>query len=458
MASDWEKEYEEDLRRMREGQDIQTTGRRIMDDDGGGGGSRAPPASAPNFAPQVPSSPALERSATVDIVTPPSASRDDPLQWPEVPTRQQLETRERGKTLPTTNSGAGPMLDPRLGLPWVTLPSKYASWTKKFSERIFTFDEVQMYEPGMISKSKTARVCVTCPNAIYMVVPSTGAITHAAVIYFLKEIWIVKESQIVLRDAEQPNAELWFDFGGDGGIRQSFIKVIKMLAAYNSKDITVFPAPSPRVNMSSKPSPWPIVEDPRSGLTVIPLPGEHLEAFAPLYPKILHYFGFCELYEEDWKSSWVTKKRAIWITATSIFFSDVSGPGDDGRHIKRCLAIEFIGEIVDGPGGIIGLKMAGGPPQPDVAFVLDSIGTKEAVLFVIRQIYKCRVPKKVVLDGPPITCPPVRRVDKHGKEGLSPILAIKLPKQFTVELFRMRTKDELVQLLMVPVDKMDKVK
>jgi hypothetical protein len=135
---------------------------------------------------------------------------------------------------------------------------------------------------------------------------------------------------------------------------------------------------------------YAIEDDPRSGLELVLVPAQHKAAYAPLVPKILHYFGGVNQISFQPNKVLSPQRRGCWITPGGIFLCLPAGPGEFGDNIRRCIYAENMRSIVLAEPNQVGVVIASGPPQPDLLLEFDGAALRSQAVFALRRIFMCR--------------------------------------------------------------------
>jgi hypothetical protein len=421
---DWEKEYERDRQRIAAGEDIGTLGKRRSDDDD-------PFQDRSKYTP-----PALGAGGPQpDPPPPPPVKRNEDSKEEDAMVAAyyaKYDVQESSKGASTSSNG---VVDDRLGLPLATFPrSLEPLFSAKFGRFVYYVESVTMYYKGFFSPKERPMTCIVTPHAMYLGDPTTGELVTCRSIASIREVQLFGEVSIGLRSTDGDIFMMML------GKRQEFVNAVQKLSNFLGTPLQLRTMPLDAEKtfkkeiqyVDRKESSWVPCEDPRTGLALVEIPQQFQASYAPLIPKILHWFGGVNQYTKDWKGSIQKERRGFWVTATSMYLCKPGGPQSDGRDITRCMGIEYIGDVFDGRDGDVGIVVKGGPQQPHLGLCFDSYDQKKKVIECISVCFNYR--KKETLK--------ITKVESLER-------AIKIEKEggHKPELFIMRTKAELFGLL-----------
>lgn len=390
---DWEREYEEDRRRMAAGGDVGGRRRQLDDDDNPFAEQSAPRNAAPSYEP-----PSIAISENVSTRGPKDMATED-AKIEALYAQYRDDEPVRGATNESAASNIDPSQgDARVGLHYVTIPQTYqAKFGAKMGNLLFFCEGVKGYFKGFFSPNECQMVCFATKRCLYLGDESTGEIVLGRPIPMLKEVQILGDTGVGLR-------------GTDKGVdwyltvpvnREQFVKVITKLAAsfgtpLNTRTLSVEGEKSFKKEIrytDRKEATWTLEEDPRTGLQLLEVPEQHKVPYAPLVPKMLHWFGGVFHIVKDWKKANIQERRGCWLTPTALFLCKPTGPQVDGRDVTRCMGIEFMVELIDGPEGQLGIipNPKEGPQQLQLALNFDSPEMKRDMMEAIQAAYRFRI-------------------------------------------------------------------
>jgi len=372
-------------------------------------------------APSVP-------TATPSAPTPAKEQSDDEA------IRNYYAKYDTGSATTQHDTPTGP-IDTRFQLPLVPMPkSLEAKFGSKFGSDLFFAETCVAFFKGFFSPKEYSMILFVTARCIYLGDAETGELVISRSISNLRELQQLGDQGLGIRSVS--GIDLYVRMPQQ---RDVLGRVLQKIAAFYTLSVQVrtlsadaekaFKSDIRYVNKND--AVWEPEEDPRSGVPLVDVPEQHRIAYAPIVPKILHWFGGVNQLIRDWKGTEM-ERRGCWLTATTLYLSRPGGPQSDGRDITRCIAIEYMGELFDGPEGYFGVIVKEGPAQPHLGLVFDSAEQKEKMIFAIQKCYTYR--RKTALK---ITkCQQIERVIKIEKE-----------KDFKPQLFQMKTKQDLFQLL-----------
>ncbi|KAH9600572.1 hypothetical protein LSM04_001400 [Trypanosoma melophagium] len=284
--------------------------------------------------------------------------------------------------------------DERFGLPCLSSGwSLHSLFKTKIGRRIFFAEVVNTTFKGFISGKEAVVGCFVTPNCLYIGDVETGALIICIDIMRLFEVFVFNDVAVGLRTMDALDVHLQ-----TMQHTQQLVDVLRRIGTYWKAKMHVICSTAEREKkfkkemrlIDKKSYTWTLAEDPRTGLRIVNLTGPFLTPLAPVAAKILHWFGHVQQPSKDWKGSKVRRQRCAWITATCLFVSKAEGPGADGRGIRHCVAVEYVTELYVGPGGELGIAALRGPLQPTVFVEFASEEEKKAVLFVLQECYSYR--------------------------------------------------------------------
>lgn len=447
---DWEREYEEDRRRMAAGKDVGGGRRKDVEDDdpfrgdSRGAGGYVPPSiggSSSSYgtnnttaAPQ----PAPGRSDSSSGAPQSRKSEDDKI----AELYSQYNDDAPKSMTGSAGAGASQVVDPskgdaRIGLNFVPLPgSLLPMFGNKIGKYLFYCERVTAYFKGFFSPNETPMYCFVTSAALYLGDEKTGELVAARSAKSIKEIQVLGDNGLGLRMDKVLDVFLTVPTN-----RSELVNVLSKVASacgavFSTRTLSVEGEKTFRKEIKyadRKESSWVPEEDPRTGLALVEVPEAHQQPYAPICPKILHWFGGVFHIVKDWKGTNIQERRGCWLTATAIFLSKPTGPQVDGRDITRCMGIEFMAELVDGSEGALGLiSDKDGPPQPHLALMFDTVELKRKMMYAIQNCYEFR--KKTPI-----------KVTKT--LSLESVVRIEKEKDFKPHLFLMKTRQDLYGLL-----------
>lgn len=391
---DWEKEYEEDRRRMAAGGAVET--RRRRDDDDPFTEQPTQRSAAPAYV-----APAYEPPTLTATAPPADSGASSKMTEAEKIEALYAQYRDDTPARPSASEAVVSNVDPSLGDPktGLTFVKMSPSFEPKFASKmgkLFFCEGVTGYFKGFFSPNDFPMVCFVSKNCLYLGDPKTGEVVLSRPVKMLKDVQVLGDTGVGLR-------------GTDKGIdwfmtvpvnRDLLVKVLLKLgsalgAPVNSRTLSIEGEKSFKKEIryvDRKEASWVPEEDPRTGLLLLEVPEQFKVPYAPLVPKLLHWFGGVFHILKDWKSTNIQERRGCWLTPTAIFLCKPTGPQVDGRDITRCLGIEFMSELIDGSEGHLGIiPNAQGPPQAHLALNFDSAELKRNMMEAIIASYQFRM-------------------------------------------------------------------
>ncbi|ORC88034.1 uncharacterized protein TM35_000192780 [Trypanosoma theileri] len=470
---DWEKEYEEDRRRLALGQDIVLNGRR-GDLDVNPFEEKPPVASTVQMALEhattaVVAEGAKKTSSLTDLspvmfkptVMPEEirgpdtiVRRDDQAEVADIYAHYNSNNNNNnGDDFYSRREGIfhdgdtevherSLLKDDRFDLPCLSSGwSLHSLFKTKIGRRIFFAEVVNTTFKGFISGKEALVGCFVTPNCLYIGDVETGALIICIDIMRLFEVFVFNDVAIGLRTMDALDLHLQ-----TLQHTQQLVDILQKIATYWKAKMHVIRSTAEREKtfkkemrlIDKKSYTWTLAEDPRTGLRIVHVTGPFLTPLAPVAAKILHWFGNVQQPSKDWKGSKVRQRRCAWITATCFFVSKAEGPGVDGRGIRHCVAVEYMTELFVGPGGELGVAALRGPLQPTVFVVFDSEAERNAVVFLLQECYHYRH-----AGGGSIRVTPVESVERKIRDE-------KKISDWRPQLFLMRPQKELYEFLRGP--------
>ncbi|CUG89442.1 Hypothetical protein, putative [Bodo saltans] len=281
-------------------------------------------------------------------------------------------------------------------------------------------------------------VCFVTKNSLYLGDPKTGEVVLSRPVRQLKDVQVLGDTGIGLRGTDK-GVDWFFTVPVN---RELLVKVLLKLATgfgvpLTSRTLSVEGEKSFKKEIryvERKEATWVPEEDPRTGLLLLEVPEQHKVPYAPLVPKLLHWFGGTFHIIKDWKGANTPERRGCWLTPTALFLCKPTGPQVDGRDITRCVGVEFMTELIDGPEGQLGIipSTTQGPAQPHLALKFDSAELKRTMMDAIMGAYMFRM-------NTPIKVTKTLSLDAKMK--------IEKEKDHKPSLFVMKTKADLYGLL-----------
>jgi hypothetical protein len=440
---DWEREYEEDRRRMASGGTVETKGRRGagIDDDNPFQETRKAPAPAPAAT----SSGSGYGSTSVPSSVPASAAPSKEKQANNEESiaayyaQYEAPSGLRGDNFSGGGGGGGssdPSLDPRFGIPRISLPQSLKPlFGEKFGDDLYFAETCIASFKGFFSPNEFPMTVFVTPHCVYLGDHQTGELVTSQRIAKLRELQLFGDTGVGIRSVQ--GLDLFVRMEAQRSVLANVLSKIAAASgqAFQVRTLSSDAEKSYRKDIryvDRKDSAWDPEEDPRSGVLLVHVPEQHQVPYAPIVPKILHWFGGVNHLFKDWKGAVVPERRGCWLTATSLFLSKPGGPQSDGRDITRCVGIEYMSELFDGPEGQLGIVAKEGPPQPHLALSFDDVELKQKMIFAIQKCYAYR--KKA-------------EIKKTRSENLERSLKIEKEKDFKPQLFQMKTRQDLFGLL-----------
>lgn len=324
--------------------------------------------------------------------------------------------------------------DPRFDLEFVPLPPGLKQlFGDKVGRLLYWCNEVDMYYKGFFSPNKTPAVLFVTPLCLWIGCPKTGALVIGKSWSDIQSILLMSAAAVGVRCQRGHDLFLKVEKG-----RTDLANVIRKLTRSGAPASIVDCDGSREKSYRSEIAyveqdkwSYELVEDPRTGLPLVQVPEKHHEHYGPLVPKLLHWFGGCNQVTLDARGVTHGIRRGGWVTPTCLFLSAHTGPQPDGRDIVRCIAIEYVSCVVNGPGFAIAVCCGTGPPQPDCIIDFDDAMAKQCVLFALERCYSFR-------KGQPLN---VRQATNFAT------VKIADEARFKPELYRMKTRDDLYGLL-----------
>ena len=445
---DWEREYEEDRRRMAAGGAVEVKGRRGGDDDNPFQESaKAPPPAA--AAQTKGAAPAQTSSYGTSASS--SASASQPATANALPAQKQAGNDEsiaayyaqyevpsglRNEQFSSGSGSAGGPVDGRFGIPRITLPQSLKPlFGEKFGDDLYFAETCIASFKGFFSPNEFPMVLFVTPNCVYLGDPQTGELVTCQRISKLRELQFFGETGVGIRSIQ--GLDLFVRMEAQ---RASFGNVLtkitqSMSQAFQVRNLSTDAEKGFRKDIryvDRKESAWEPEEDPRTGVLLVSVPEAHKVPYAPVVPKILHWFGGVNHLFRDWKGAINPERRGCWLTATSLYLSKPGGPQSDGRDITRCVGIEYMTELIDGPEGHLGIITKEGPAQPHLVLLFDDVEQKARMVFAIQKCFNFR--KKA-------------EIKKTRSDNMERSCKIEKEKDFKPQLFVMKTKQDLFGLL-----------
>lgn len=298
-------------------------------------------------------------------------------------------------------------MDPRFGVKFASmLPEHERKFKSKIGRLLYFTAPVDSYFKGMFGATKYHMVLFVTPRSIWLGEASTGKLVVCKDILDIRTLFRLGDSGIGMRTGS--GADLFFK-----GVpnRDRFVTVIQRLYEQKGEGATFTLVTGDGDREKSyrkeinylKIEEWDyrLVEDPRTGLPLVPVPERHLQYYAPLAPKNLHWFGGAMHVHLDYAGKHKGTRRGCWVTPTCIFLSVHTGPKPDGSDIVRCIPIESLRFVINGPGFAIGLSIHSKPPQPDCIIDFDDLAAKRAVVFALERCFRCRSDSILVVRDAP---------------------------------------------------------
>ncbi|EKF39496.1 hypothetical protein MOQ_000277 [Trypanosoma cruzi marinkellei] len=459
---DWEKEYEEDRRRLAEGKDVIFDVRRndaaadAFEEKkdvsfhavptGESGKSTMPEIVPALFGPTTTTT--VEPSRTGDVAPPVAVPCDDDdeeirkfyAQYsddePLPRNRRALFDDEEGERTQESN-----LHDARFGLtclsPGWNLCGLFGT---KLGRRLFFAETVTSLFKGFIASKESLVGCFVTPNCVYLGDVQTGAMITCVDIRQLHEVHIFDGLAVGLRTFD--GLELFLQLTKEA---ERLVEILQKISAFWNVNLKVVRSTTDTAKVfkkgmrlvEKKSQTWRLVEDPRTGLRIVNLTGKFVNILAPIASKILHWVGFVNQLSKDWKGSKKAQRRCAWVTATCFFVAREEGLAEDGRNIKHCVAMQYMTELYVGPGGELGIVAAAGPPQPPISVTFESEEEKNAVLFIFQECYNYRN------GGGSVKVTRVENVEEK-------VRLVKAMGETRPQLFLMRPQKELYEFLRSP--------
>lgn len=443
---DWEREYEEDRRRLAEGKGVDVDGRRNRGDDSdpfqdsSRRGGYEPPqiaAGSSGYGTAV----ATAGVACASGPAQPRGSKADEDAKIEALYSQYNETTAGSTQAVARDAGFDAAKgDARFGVNFVALPGSYAAtFGEKIGRSLFFCDAVKMFFKGFFSPNELPMVLFVTSRCLYLGDEKSGELVLGRPVAALREVQVLGDTGVGLRGSDK--GVDWYMQIANAVQRQTFVSVVTKIAQYHGTTVSTRTLSVEGEKtfkkeiryVDRKEATWTVEEDPRSGLALVEVPEQHAAPYAPIVPKILHWFGGVFHIMKDWKGGNSQERRGCWLTATALFLSKPTGPQVDGRDITRCIGIEFMEELVDASGGQLGIiPDKEGPPQPHLALLFDTPELKQKMVEAIMACYQFRKSHSIKV---------TKLVSLEGK------LKIEKEKDFKPHLFVMKTRNDLYGLL-----------
>jgi hypothetical protein len=352
--------------------------------------------------------------------------------------RDDEPARGSSSNEPLTSNIDSSVGDPKAGLMYVAMAQSYAPKFASKMGKLFFCEGVTAYFKGFFSPNECPMVCFVTKNCLYLGDPKSGELVLSRPIRLLKDVQVLGDTGVGLRGTDK-GVDWYFSVPVN---RDLLIKVLQKLvssfgAPVNSRTLSVEGEKSFKKEIryvDRKEATWVLEEDPRSGLLLVDVPEQHKVPYAPLVPKLLHWFGGVFHLIKDWRGTIVPERRGCWLTPTALFMCKPTGPQVDGRDITRCIGIEFMTELIDGPEGHLGVipNTSQGPAQPHLAMNFDSSELKRNMMDAIAAAYAFRMNTQIKIS---------KTLSLEAK------MKIEKEKDHKPSLFVMKTKADLYGLL-----------
>ena len=341
----------------------------------------------------------------------------------------------------------GDSQDGRFLLPFVAMPDQHK---KKFSCKIgrllYFAADVTVAFKGWFSAAEHPMACFVTPHSIWFGDPKTGELVICRHFQKMRELILLAEKRLAIlgHGGKEPDVVFSCTSDADRGELAEVIRKITRSCGNPLQSVRSLDKDAAKsfrngvTYVNPKDCVYEVVEDPRTGQELVEVPERQVPYYAPLVPKIMHWFGGVFHITKDWKGGLCKDRRGCWVTATCVFLSLPDGPQSDGRDIRRCVGIEYIGLVLLGQGGELGISVNGGPKQPDLAIVFDNIDIRDRIVHILRECYYLRARKSLN----------VQNAQKWANE-----LHIDKEKDFRPQLFVMKTRMDLYGLLREPSPK-----
>lgn len=278
-----------------------------------------------------------------------------------------------------------------------------ATFAERISPYCFFVEPCDFYVRAMFGQNKIPSIAVVTTHGIHFFEIADGSMIAGMPIRQIGTMFVVGPQGIGLRSGNPQNKyDLFAKFQRR---REVFVEIVKKLyKKYKADeygdggDLYVAEGSDEREKTYRAEIKWlkkgefvyAIEDDPRSGLELVLVPAQHKVAYAPLVPKILHFFGGVNHISFQPNRVLSPQRRGCWITPGGIFLSLPAGPGEFGDGIRRCIYAENMRSILLAEPNQLGIVIASGPAQPDLLLEFDSAALRSQAVFVLRRIYMCR--------------------------------------------------------------------
>lgn len=286
-------------------------------------------------------------------------------------------------------------------------------------------------------------VCVVTPHGMYLGDLSNGSVFLFVNLRSLLELFVFEGCAVGLRTSDGVDYYLRC-----GEHTARLVGVVKAAATRWCVTFHTHECDESRerqfiremVPVSASQCVYRLVEDPRTGLELVRVPSSltsapHLSALAPY---LVHWCGEVEHVTLNSEDQLSRTARVAWVTPTCLFLSDTNEvAGERARRLRRCVGVEYLTDLLDGPSNEVGLWAKRGPPQPLLVLRFSSPEEKETVLSVLVSVfcYRCQA-------RPPLR---VTKVDH-----IPTLVGLEDERDFVPFTFRMREYEELYRYLRLP--------
>jgi hypothetical protein len=400
----WQRELDADRRRAESGGGVDTRGARPAHGGGTvdadlaayyGGCAPPPPMGAPPAAmPQSMGAVPPEYAAAYPLAPTPMGVPGGPPAFASTPYEPPPQEHVYDPYAFPTDFDE---IDRRFNVKFVSLlPEHTAKFASKIGRLLYFTSNVDGYFKGVFGASKRAMALFVTPRCIWLGDVASGRLVICKDILDIRTLFVLGPSGVGMRTGQ--GADIYFKGLND---RPRFVTVVKRLFDQHEAQgttLTIIEGSVEREESYRKEirylpmEEWEyaLVEDPRTGLPLVRIPQQHMEHYGPLAPKNLHYFSGCFQVSVDRFKKTSGTRRGCWITPTCVFLSVHTGPKPDGKDIRRCIPVESIRFLVNGPGFSLGFNIDSKPPQPDCIIDFDDAIAKRTVMFVLERTYRFR--------------------------------------------------------------------